>query len=450
MNLPAAFVERMHAQLGKEAEEFLASLQQPAIISVRTNPFKTSVISGEKIPWCNTGFYLAERPSFTFDPLFHAGTYYVQEASSMFIEQVFKQQIVTTEPLVVLDLCAAPGGKSTHLASLLNEKSLLVANEVIKSRSYILAENIIKWGSGNVIVTNNDPRDFSSYENLFDIILIDAPCSGEGLFRKDAGALDEWSPENAHLCSVRQKRILNDVIHALKPGGLLIYSTCTYNPEENEQNVELLCRDQSLECLPLKLDANWGVEEKYSGKCISYHFYPGKVKGEGLFLSVLKKKEDGSEFEAGEAKQKFFSPLKKEFSSVESWINLSEEKKLFEKNDVIQLLPARHINLIESFYKNLRVMYAGVEIGTIKNKEVIPAHALAMYSQLNKKIFDSVTMSREEALKYLRRDELLLPAEKTGWKLVTFNEVPLGWIKHLGRRMNNYYPVEWRIRKMLS
>lgn len=447
MNLPVELTERLKNQFGDAYSELIESFQQPSPTSIRINPKKAAAVTGEKIQWTDYGYYLDKRPSFTLDPLFHAGTYYVQEASSMFMEQIFQQLIVTDEPLVVLDLCAAPGGKSTHIASLLNEKSILISNEVINSRSKVLTENIVKWGYGNVLVSNNDPKDFHSFKHLFDVILVDAPCSGEGLFRKDNEAVTEWSPESAHLCSVRQRRILNDIIPCLKPGGLLIYATCTFNPEENENNIGWLCKEYPLECLPLTLKGDWGIEERKNGKCLSYHLYPHRVKGEGFFVSVLRKTSAENDFNLKPSKQKLFTPLKKEFLFTEIRIIPDKEKMLLQYNSAIKLIPSRHLDLIESLQTNLKIISVGIDIGEIKNKEVIPSHSLSMYAGINQEAFDCIELSKEDALKYLRKEEIHIPSVTTGWKLVTYRQTPLGWIKHLGRRINNYYPLEWRIRK---
>ena len=232
MNLPASFTEYTRALLGvEEYEKLVSALQQEPPVSIRLNRLKVHRLKVENAlsvqpPWSSEGIYLDERLTFTFDPLFHAGCYYVQEASSMFVEQVLRQHV--TKPVVMLDLCAAPGGKSTHARSVLPEGSLLVANEVIRNRSQILAENLTKWGHPDVVVTNNDPADFSALPSFFDVILTDVPCSGEGMFRKDSVAVEEWSPENVEICWQRQRRIIADVWPSLKPGGILIYSTSTY------------------------------------------------------------------------------------------------------------------------------------------------------------------------------------------------------------------------------
>ncbi len=215
----------------------LQAHEQAAVTSVRLNPRKAaapSFIQTGAVPWCGAGRYLSERPVFTLDPLFHAGAYYVQEASSMFVQHAVESLVDLNGPaLRVLDLCAAPGGKSTLLAGLLRDEDLLVSNEVIQARAAILAENMSRWGQMNTWVSQNDPKDFAALGAYFDIMLIDAPCTGSGLWRKDEAAMDEWSPEHVKLCSERQKRIVADALPALKPGGLLLYATCSYSPEEN-------------------------------------------------------------------------------------------------------------------------------------------------------------------------------------------------------------------------
>ncbi len=234
MNLPASFIDYTRALLGNEEyEKLAAALQQEPPVSIRINKLRmkeeglssltdsSARFSFNKVPWASDGYYLDERLTFTFDPLFHAGCYYVQEASSMFVEQVLRQYVES--PVVMLDLCAAPGGKSTHARSVLPEGSLLVANEVIRNRSQVLAENLTKWGHPDVVVTNNDPADFSALPSFFDVILTDVPCSGEGMFRKDPVAVEEWSPENVEICWQRQRRIIADIWPCLKPGGILIY-----------------------------------------------------------------------------------------------------------------------------------------------------------------------------------------------------------------------------------
>ena len=251
----------------------------------------------EQIPWTSSGYYLSERPSFTFDPLFHAGCYYVQEASSMFLEQAFRQLTNLSQPMKVLDLCGAPGGKTTHIQSLISDDSLLVSNEVIKGRSHVLIDNIMKWGAANVIVTNNDPSAFSRLEGYFDVMVVDAPCSGSGLFRRDSDAIHEWSLNNVQLCSQRQKRILADALPALKENGLLVYSTCSYSREEDEDIADWLEDEMGMQNLPLQIGEDWNIVRTNAKKSNAegYRFYPDKLKGEGFFLACFKKQNSTNE-----------------------------------------------------------------------------------------------------------------------------------------------------------
>ena len=287
--LPLQFLESLKNAKGFNKESFEqihASGEQ--ITSIRINPSRQSKTENQKskIDWTDYGFYLETRPSFTFDPLFHAGTYYVQEASSMFLEQALKQTVDLSKSIKVLDLCASPGGKSTHIQSLISNESLLVSNDVIRSRANVLKDNIIKWGCENVVVTNNDPKDFSKLENYFDVIVVDAPCSGSGLFRRDPTAIEEWSENNVQLCSQRQQRILADVWPALKKDGILIYSTCSYSKDEDEDIMDWITENFPTSNFKLEINDKWGITETTSIKeNHGYRFWRDKVKGEGFFLS---------------------------------------------------------------------------------------------------------------------------------------------------------------------
>jgi 16S rRNA C967 or C1407 C5-methylase (RsmB/RsmF family) len=295
LNLPKAFLQSLQNLKGFDEAAFKAVHQSDSqITSVRLNPKKIfniqhSIFNAqlEKVLWNDNGYYLPERPSFTLDPLFHAGAYYVQEASSMFLEEVLKQTVDLTKPLKVLDLCAAPGGKSTLIQSVISKESLLVSNEVIKTRVNILAENITKWGAANVVVTNNDPSDFKRLQNYFDVIVVDAPCSGSGLFRKDANAINEWSENNVTLCSQRQQRILADIIPSLKPGGVLIYSTCSYSLEEDESIADWLSEEFRVKSLKLKIGELLKQFLKRETHLVIV-FIPIKLKAKAFLLQRLK------------------------------------------------------------------------------------------------------------------------------------------------------------------
>jgi len=448
ISFPPAFEEYMRNHLDTPSwNSFLVAHAASSPVSIRINPFKSNLINaGEKIPWTAFGYYLKERPIFTLDPLFHAGAYYVQEASSMFLEQAIKQIIPLDQPLHVLDLCAAPGGKSTHIISLLNKNSLLVSNEVIRSRVNVLGENLQKWGSNNVIVTHNDAHDFSALEGMFDVIIIDAPCSGEGLFRKDPSAMKSWSPENIEHCSARQKRILNDVWPALKESGILIYSTCTYNTSENEENLSWLQQHKEVEFIPLILNDKWRVEEVKKDNAVGYRLYPHTVKGEGFFLAAARKLEKTYPVKNKISKPVFNSPSKKIMQEINSWLINPEEKTFIQRENTIQFFPTLHTSFIEQVIKPLRINYAGTFLGTVKHDKIIPEHALALSNELCKENFFTVSLSRDHALQYLRKETISLDVPHKGFALAVYNNLPLGWMNIIPGRINNLYPQEWRIR----
>ncbi len=432
----------------KAFEDVHASGEQ--ITSIRFNTLKPSInyplsIINSQIPWSTSGYYLTHRPSFTLDPLFHAGTYYVQEASSMFLEQAMKQSLDLSQPLLVLDLCAAPGGKSTLLQSIISKESLLVSNEVIQTRVQILKENLIKWGSSNVVVTNNDPKDFSKLEGLFDAVVIDAPCSGSGLFRRDAEAIHEWSESNVQLCCQRQQRIIADVWSCLKEDGVLIYSTCSYSTEEDESILDWMVQQLKVESIRLKVDDDWNIDEVQSAtSAYGYRFWPNKVKGEGFFIAAFRKKETVDAVRVKVKKEAV--ALKSEIAIAEKWITSTDEFSFVLQGQNIAVVPARWNNEIQFLMQQLKVRYAGVEMGTIAKNDLLPEHALALSTICSKQIF-SVELDKEEALTYLRKNEMHIEAAHKGWALATYNGFNLGWMKLLGNRINNYYPKEWRILK---
>jgi len=444
LNLPQSFQNRIRSQLAAESESFLESFEKEPPVSLRLNPEKPIEYGDEKVPWCDTGFYLNQRPSFTLDPLFHAGCYYVQDASSMFLEQVFRQLKLSEKKLLILDACAAPGGKSTHLAALMQKGSMLISNEVISSRIPALNENIIKWGNPDVIITNNDPSAFTPLENLFDVILVDAPCSGEGLFRKDHSALAEWSELNCEINASRQKRILSSLLPALKPGGMLIYSTCTFNPAENEQNIKWLLENNHMECLPLVIKEEWGIRMNKDSGSIGYTFHPHRTKGEGLFISVLRKKTEPFAPLKLKSKAGRYTMLQKKSGDLHSWIN-DQNYCLIQKDELIFAAREEWLPLIQFLSENLRITHTGCNIAEMKGKAV-PMHEFAVSTLMNKEAFASTVLTKEDALKFLRKEDFKIDLKEKGFTLVTYGGHPLGWINFLGNRFNNYYPVNWRIR----
>lgn len=466
MNLPASFTGTARRLLGEE--DFLAlreALEAVPPVSIRLNPCKrpAGTASGglpfedaEPVPWCEAGRYLPRRPAFIFDPLLHAGAYYVQEASSMFLEQALKQCLPATVPVVMLDVCAAPGGKSTHALSLLPSGSLLVANDVIRSRAQVLAENVAKWGNPHVIVTQNDPQDFAPLAGHFDVVLADVPCSGEGLFRKDPGAISEWSEANAVLCARRQRRILADIWPCLKPGGLLLYCTCTYNTREDEENVEWACRELGAEPLPLQIPDAWGVTSSLLAGCALpvYRFFPHRTRGEGFFLAVMRK--NGDPEDGGEPAPPPRKPLNSHsalppqaLDMAKSWLEQPETYEWIESGARgIAAFPLRHQALRARISRVLRVLEAGVEVAGMKGRDLFPQHGLAMSTALRSDAFPRMPLDCKQAIAYLCKEALTLPPETPrGTVLLTYRGMPLGFAKNIGNRANNLYPQAWRIRK---
>ena len=458
-NLPTALINSLDNIPGFDKEAFEQVHQSgEQITSIRLNPakitnFPLSIFNCQlnAVPWNTHGYYLSSRPSFTLDPIFHAGAYYVQEASSMFLEEALKQSVDLSTPIKVLDLCAAPGGKSTLIQSIISNESLLVSNEVIKTRVNILSENITKWGAANVIVSNNDPKDFQRLENYFDVLVVDAPCSGSGLFRKDNNAIEEWSEQNVQLCSQRQQRILADVLPALKDGGTLIYSTCSYSKDEDEEILDWLMSNYQFSTINFKLKKDWNIVETKSPQtnAYGYRFYPDKVKGEGFFIAAFKKegtseKVQGTRTKAQSSRSKGDKVLLKEIEIIAPYLKDASLFSFIKLNEEIIALPSFIENDLSILQSALYIKKAGIKIGTVIREELIPDHELAVSTSISDTI-TSIEVDREIALQYLRRAEIKLEAAGKGWAILMHQKIPLGWIKILPGRINNYYPKDWRI-----
>ncbi len=449
MILPEIFSCRMMKILGQEFEAFQRSFDHEVSTTIRINPFKyLTGTSLKPVAYCDTGFYVPKRPLFTIDPFIHAGVYYVQESSSMFLEQAIKQLNLSHE-LKVLDLCASPGGKSTHLASLLSERSLLVSNDVIRARSQILSENLKKWGNPNVIVTNNDPHDFERLPQFFDLILVDAPCSGEGLFRRDSNAIREWSPDQARLCAQRQQRILADVWSCLKEGGIMIYSTCTFNPEENEENIQWLSKHSAVEPVSINLSDQWGITITDLCGFPCYRFYPHKVSGEGFFMAVVRKTHSHDQLQHRKVRENPFVASKSEKAAAKLLL-IGEGLDVLKFEDSLLAFPAQQVSELLEIKNKLRIVHAGVKIGEIKQNDLLPAHELALSPILNRTVYPEIDLPIEESLNYLKRDNISPGSTPKGWNLVTYRNIASGWVKNLGNRYNSAYPKEWRIRMSIS
>ncbi|OYZ01398.1 MAG: hypothetical protein B7Y37_06930 [Sphingobacteriia bacterium 28-36-52] len=451
MDLPKQLIDSLANVKGFDKAAFeKVHISGEQVTSIRLNPFKPSNVLTDfidvKVPWCSDGFYLKERPSFTMDPLFHAGAYYVQEASSMFLHHAIHELIPgSKQGLKVLDLCAAPGGKSTLLASIFSE-GLVVSNEVIKSRAAILVENTTKWGLPNMVVTNNDPEHFKDFVGYFDVIVVDAPCSGSGLFRKDSAAIGEWSEQNVVHCSQRQERILATILPCLKQDGILLYSTCSYSEAEDESIADWLVSHMNMESCPIKTAPSWNIITTQSPQqqAWGYRFYPYLVKGEGFYLAAFKQQQ--SVF-GGRLKEAVLTKLTKfEIDSLATYVSNDLNAAYFKQNNAIRRVPDAFLSNIQELAGRLYIKKAGIEIGEFKGNALVPSHEWAV-SVLPKNGFSILPVNKEQALLFLKRGNFISDNASIGWNWVQFDAVVLGLVKVLPNRINNYYPAEWRILK---
>ena len=448
MSLPDGFIDSLTVCAGFSKSAFLEAHQLSPAISVRCNPYKISKIadwsSREKyfpVPWCTQGCYFEERPVFTLDPLLHAGAYYVQEASSMFIHHVVDTLLAGEHGLAALDMCAAPGGKST-LLSAMHQFDFVLANEIISSRVGVLYENAVKWGSSKILISNNDPKDFEQLGELFDVVLVDAPCSGSGLFRKDEAAIQEWNTDLVNFCSSRQKRILHAAIKVLKPGGYLIYSTCSYSYAENEANLDDIISSGGVVSVPVTSPANWGIVESLSEEkaAYGYRFYPDKLKGEGFFCAVMQKtetKNTGAKFQIESQK-----PLKK-IPELHGWIDAEGIVTTNDEGEVYAI-PEPWYDFRNLLKKNLRLRKSGVKVGAIMKKGLVPDHELAL-SDIVSSTLQTMDLDVYRALGYLRKEEIDVDTNSDGTYLITYKGCGLGWAKVVQGRFKNNYPTGWRI-----
>lgn len=443
MEFPPIFLERTAEILGNEMNEFISSLQDNAPVSIRLND-KHPLLnpSSQHVSWCDQAFYLAERPLFTADPLLHAGAYYVQEASSMFLQYLLKCH--APSPETVLDLCAAPGGKSTLISQHISNDALLVSNEINRSRAMILSENLIKWGNPNVVVTNNLPADFRRLPAFFDVMVVDAPCSGEGMFRKDPGAIREWSLQNVQNCAIRQKDILEDAWNCLKTNGIILYSTCTFNREENEEIVEWICEQLGAELLNCDISAFEGITNSGSG----YRFYPHLTKGEGFFIAAMRKTSETTANVKVKTDKKKQSIVTAEL--FDQYLKDAASYDFLESENIITAHRKKWLTYELYLKNNFNCLTNGIQLAERKGKDLIPAHQLALSKQINLERFEKVELDRQTALQFLKRENIVLSEASKGYLLITYEQLPLGWVKNLGNRSNNLYPQHWRIRMNLT
>jgi len=421
----------------------IEALQGNAPVSVRMNPSKKPIERWDdmqEISWCQHAYHLQNRPSYVRDPLIHAGTYYPQEAGSMSIDWIVRQLSLPEEP-VLLDLCAAPGGKSTLLMSYLQGKGTLVANEVIPSRASILMENCTKWGGKNALVTQNDPTDFQALHAVFDLVLVDAPCSGEGMFRKDPNAIEQWTP-NAHAhCAARQNRILDSIVNSIKLDGYLIYSTCTFHEAENEEQVHRLLLDYDLELVDVDLPQ--GAITGKNG--LGFYCLPSNMKTEGFYCAVLRNRKE-QVYARKHSKNNRRKDIKMSLSSLKEWVEIKDDN-LYQSGDSLHQLNEKTSNILALFLPHLRFRKTGTCLGNDLGKGWIPSPELALDSRIQHR-YPTMEVEQAEALKYLR-GETFPVSHGSGFRIIAYDGVALGFLKVIGNRFNNLYPKPWRIRMRL-
>jgi 16S rRNA C967 or C1407 C5-methylase (RsmB/RsmF family)/NOL1/NOP2/fmu family ribosome biogenesis protein len=421
-------------------------------VSVRINTLKgcTLPADADRVPWCETGYYLPERPQFTFDPALHQGLYYVQDASSMILHTIAKRLTANGEAVRWLDACAAPGGKTTAIVDAVPQDSLVVANEFDYKRAAALLENVERWGAANVVVSRGDTNKFRKLGGFFDIVSVDAPCSGEGMMRKEAVAVQQWSPRLVQQCADLQREIVENVWQALRPGGVLVYSTCTFNLTEDEQNVQWIIDELGAEPIELQLSDLPGVIGGIDTEVPCARFLPGRVRGEGLFVAVLRKNGDAPAARVS---------LPKGVKTVKSPGNwLQGDYAYIADGDKLRAIPAPLLPAVLRLSSVLSVVSSGLHIATVKGKDYVPAYALAHAVDLNLAAWHTLPVSLDTALTYLR-GEALTPAAFAGTApalpsiadaprgivLLTYNDRPLGFVKNLGNRANNLLPDNRRI-----
>ena len=438
MDFPNDFSQSLLHLSENEISKLKTALNSKGATTVRINKRKNFETHPhfKRIPWASNSIILPERPKFTLDPLFQAGGYYVQEAASMFLEQGFSQIAELKRSIRALDLCAAPGGKSTHLIDLLSEGSLLVSNEIIHSRVGALRDNLSKWGDTKVLCTNNSAADFGNNPNSFDFILVDAPCSGEGMFR-DKEAREQWSIQNVGLCASRQRKILAEIWPALKPGGILCYSTCTFNLQENEENLKWLSTHNELEFIELSFSSEWGiVDEKIKG-VPGYRFYPHATQGEGFFVCFMQKSGPlgGAQFKNisqekhPKRKGRTANKNSNHFEEIKKKVSLQTDTEIVEKFDMLYAFPKSHVPFVENLI-GIKLKKLGVCLGEMKGKNFVPHHELALSVSSASK-FPSRELTLQQALQFLKKQDFFFDSDSRGFILLTHKGLGLGWVKHL-------------------
>lgn len=446
--LPQAYKNNIQTLLGEQQSyEYFKSLEQEEVTSVRYHPHRSYRLEqiSDNIQWEASGNYLSERPVFALDPAWHAGAYYVQESSSMLTGYVCKQ-ILGETPVKVLDFCAAPGGKTTHLLSILPKESLLVSNEIIPKRNHILVENVERWGNSYNIVTKGEAEDFAALEQFFDIVVVDAPCSGEGLFRRQPEAIHEWSEENVKTCSARQEHILSHIHNCIKTGGYLCYSTCTFEPSENEEQVTKLLQSGLYELIYLTANSLHGVREGHIPGTL--RCWPHLVKGSGFFIALLKKiAHSSAEISPKKRKHWNWTTIKKIEPSVLKFVTTDKNHLIYQSGDYLKIFPKKYHYDLSYIAEHIPVTHFGIDAGQLKKGIFTPSQGLVHSDFLQGDVPFYDTEVLHLALDYLRRKDVPINSNvPNGWAVFRWKGLNLGWVKQNQQRVNNYYPAHLMLR----
>lgn len=445
MQLPEQFIEQIMGIFPGEGEKMLQAIGETSpSVSVRANDARGARVpdGATLVPWCDKGFYCDERPRFTFDPLWHSGSYYVQDASSMFLHYIVSQLV--QEPARYLDLCAAPGGKTTAAMQALPHGSLVVANEIVGSRARVLCDNVSRWGNPSCVVTSCAPRDLGKLNHFFDVIAADVPCSGEGMMRKDDEAVTQWTPALVEQCAQRQRGIIDDVWAALKPGGLFIYSTCTYNRDENEMMLDYIVDTYGAMPVAVDIDPSWNIHAGVDTQLPCYRFLPHLTRGEGLFMAVLRKPDDEPLRPVKPSKKQRTPSRTDAHRTIKQWLTDEKAYSVTVTADVVTAVPREHAQAIDLLLSSVNVLQAGVEMGTVKGKNCVPSQALALSQALGTEAFPRVALDYATAIAYLRGEAITVDAPR-GYVAVTYRDAVIGFVNNLGNRANNMYPKALRI-----
>ncbi len=434
---PTSFVQRLAEEIGENFQDILNALDLEPINAIRWNDKLPAANITEEVPWCSNATYLNTRWNYAQDPLFHAGAYYPQEPSSMSLEVVFRNITNLGKINRVLDLCAAPGGKSTHLSNLLDDSAFLVSNEIVPKRYAVLNENVQKWGKKNVLTTNYRPDVLAQLGAIFDVILCDAPCSGEGLFRKQKKWRNGWTEKNCAICASRQEQILNRAEQLLRPGGFLIYSTCTFNFAENIDQLNYLNQNFNYSSVEIPTLPIFGFDEIEKKGNIGYAALPHKVKGEPFFIACMQKPGNRQVIMARTSQILYPTEFNDEFTNTPMPYSSSDNKLYDFTGSIIEFLEHCKIHKLRA---------QSFPIAIKKNSKLIPQHFAAM-TYKNLPGFPSINLDKEEALKYLRHEQINTEPEQKGYHVVRHNKINLGWLNFDGRRTINKYPMNWRLRK---